>query len=43
LTEPDGRISLAGEHASYLTGWMAGALESAQRVVTTLHQRVLNG
>lgn len=43
LTEPDGRISLAGEHASYLTGWMAGALESAQRVVTALHQRVLNG
>lgn len=43
LTESDGRIYLAGEHASYLTGWMAGALESAQRVVAALHQRVLSG
>jgi monoamine oxidase len=39
LNEPDGAIYLAGEHLSYLTGWMAGALESAQRVVTALHKR----
>jgi monoamine oxidase len=42
LNEPDGPIYLAGEHLSYLTGWMAGALESAQQVVTTIHERVLS-
>jgi monoamine oxidase len=42
LNEPDGPIYLAGEHLSYLTGWMAGALESAQNVVTALHERVLS-
>ena len=40
LNEPDGPIYLAGEHLSYLTGWMAGALESARRVVTAIHERV---
>jgi monoamine oxidase len=40
LSEPDDRIYLAGEHISYLTGWMAGAFESAQRAVTLLHERV---
>ncbi|MBD2022157.1 flavin monoamine oxidase family protein [Leptolyngbya sp. FACHB-36] len=33
LNQPDGNIYLCGEHLSYLTGWMAGAFESA-RVVT---------
>lgn len=40
LNRPDGPIYLAGEHLSSLTGWMAGALESAQRVVTAIHERV---
>jgi len=40
LNAPDGPIYLAGEHLSYLTGWMAGALESAQRTVTAMHTRV---
>jgi monoamine oxidase len=43
LNAPDGPIYLAGEHLSYLTGWMAGALESAQRVVGTIHARARAG
>jgi monoamine oxidase len=39
LNQPDGRIYLAGEHLSYLTGWMAGALESARKVCHDLHDR----
>lgn len=42
LNEPDGAVYLAGEHLSYLTGWMAGALESAQQVVAALHARILS-
>lgn len=42
LNEPDGAIYLAGEHLSYYTGWMAGALESARQVVSALHARVQN-
>ncbi|WP_166246542.1 flavin monoamine oxidase family protein [Paenibacillus turpanensis] len=41
LNEPDGRIYLAGEHMSYLTGWMAGAFESARLVVDQIHHRVM--
>ncbi|MDF2963140.1 MAG: amine oxidase [Paenibacillus sp.] len=41
LCEPDGRIYLAGEHMSYITAWMAGGIESARKVVTELHQRVM--
>lgn len=29
LCEPEGNIYLAGEHMSYMNGWMAGAIESA--------------
>ena len=36
---PDGRLYFAGDHVSYLTGWMAGALESAQQVATAIHAR----
>lgn len=43
LLQPDGHIYLAGEHLSYLTGWMAGAFESARQVVTAIHERVLAG
>lgn len=40
LCEPDGRIYLAGEHLSYLTGWQAGAIESAWQQISKLHARV---
>lgn len=39
MTKPDGRIYLAGEHLSYLTGWMAGALESARSVCKAIDSR----
>jgi monoamine oxidase len=38
--EPDGRIYLAGEHVSTMTGWMAGALQSARDVSDKIHRRV---
>ena len=40
LLIPDKRVYFAGEHLTYLNGWMAGALESARSVVTNLHARV---
>lgn len=40
LIQPDEDIYLAGEHTSYLTAWMAGALESANAVVTQIHKKV---
>jgi monoamine oxidase len=40
LNEPDGRIVLAGEHLSYMTGWMSGAIESAWLQMEKIHQRV---
>jgi monoamine oxidase len=43
LLEPDRQVYLAGEHLSYLNGWMAGAFESARSVVTSLHNRVTGG
>jgi monoamine oxidase len=39
LNEADGRIYLAGEHLSYLTGWMAGGIESAWLQLEKLHER----
>ncbi len=42
LNQPDGPIYLAGDHLSYYPGWIAGALESARKVVKDLHQRVQN-
>ena len=41
LCKPDGRIYLAGEHISYIPAWMAGGIESARKVVTEIHERVL--
>ncbi len=38
LNEPDGRILLAGEHLSYMTGWMSGAIESAWIQMEKIHQ-----
>ncbi|MBW4632284.1 MAG: flavin monoamine oxidase family protein [Iphinoe sp. HA4291-MV1] len=37
LNEPDGNIYLCGEHVSYLTSWMAGALESARLVSSKIN------
>jgi len=41
LCEPEGRIYLAGEHMSYLTGWQAGAIESAWGQIAKLHKRAM--
>jgi monoamine oxidase len=40
LCEMDGRIILAGEHASYYGGWQEGGITSAIDAITRLHQRV---
>ena len=39
LNKPDGPFYFAGEHLTYLGGWMAGAFESAKAVVTNLIER----
>lgn len=39
LNEPDGPLYLAGDHLSYITGWIAGALGSARLVATRIHER----
>jgi len=39
LLEGEGRILLAGEHLSYLTGWQAGAIESAWQQLAKIHER----
>lgn len=41
IGQPDGTIYFAGEHASWLSGWIAGAFESALRAVRLIHERVL--
>jgi monoamine oxidase len=41
LISLDGRVVLAGEHASYYGCWMEGALLSATDAITQLHQRAL--
>jgi len=35
----DGRIVLAGEHASYIPAWQEGAVTSAMNAIERLHQR----
>ena len=37
----DGRIALAGEHASQLPAWQEGAILSALDAITRLHERVV--
>jgi monoamine oxidase len=37
----DGRILLAGEHASYQPAWQEGAVNSALDAITRLHQRAV--
>ena len=41
LTEPDGRLYLAGEHLSYLTGWQEGGIESAWQQIAKIHKRAM--
>jgi monoamine oxidase len=41
LLEPSGRIYLAGEHLSHITGWQAGAFESAWMQIEKLHNRAV--
>jgi monoamine oxidase len=41
LCQIDGRIALAGEHASFLGGWQEGAVTSALDAITRLHQRAV--
>jgi monoamine oxidase len=39
LLAGEGRVLLAGEHLSYLTGWQAGAIESAWQQIEQLHRK----
>jgi len=39
----DGRVMLAGVHASYLPAWQEGAVLSALDTIGRLHRRVVNG
>lgn len=41
LVAVDGRLVLAGEHASYIGCWMEGALLSSLDAITRLHKRAL--
>jgi monoamine oxidase len=41
LCRIDGRIVLAGEHASYIPAWQEGAILSSLDAVTRLHERVV--
>jgi monoamine oxidase len=41
LCQIDGRVVLAGEHASYIPAWQEGAVLSALDAITRLHQRVV--
>ena len=43
LCQLDGRILLAGEHASYIPAWQEGAVLSALDAVRRLHARVMAG
>jgi monoamine oxidase len=41
LCQIDGRLMLAGEHASYLPAWQEGAILSALDAISRLHRRVM--
>jgi monoamine oxidase len=41
LCQIDGRIALAGEHASFIGGWQEGAVTSALDAIGRLHQRAV--
>jgi monoamine oxidase len=42
LCQIDGRIVLAGEHASYIPAWQEGAILSALNAIQRLHKRALS-
>jgi monoamine oxidase len=42
LCQIDGRIVLAGEHASYIPAWQEGAVTSALDAIGRLHQRAIS-
>jgi monoamine oxidase len=41
LLRPDGQLYLAGDYATNMSGWMAGAIASARTVVTSIHERAM--
>lgn len=41
LCQIDGRIVLAGEHASYIPAWMEGAILSSQDAIKRLHTHII--
>jgi monoamine oxidase len=41
LLEPQGRLVLAGEHLSYLTGWQEGGIESAWQQIAKVHKMAM--
>jgi monoamine oxidase len=41
LCQIDGRILLAGEHASYIPAWQEGGITSALDAIGRLHKKVL--
>ena len=41
LCQLDGRIALAGEHASFIGGWQEGAVTSALDAIGRIHQRAV--
>lgn len=43
IVAPEGRIYLAGEHASLQHRWLQGGVESALRVVLAIHERAASG
>ncbi|MBF8187216.1 FAD-dependent oxidoreductase [Nonomuraea sp. K274] len=42
LNSPAGHVYFAGDWLSHMIAWQSGALESARKVVTELHQRTLS-
>jgi len=41
LCQIDGRIALAGEHASFIGGWQEGAVTSSMDAIGRLHDRIV--
>lgn len=39
LDQPDGRVYLAGEHMSHISGWQEGSAQSAHRVLKLIAER----
>ncbi|MFF0248516.1 flavin monoamine oxidase family protein [Streptosporangium sandarakinum] len=42
LQRPAGRVYFAGDWLTHLIAWQAGAMESARKAVTAIHERVLS-